>query len=154
MFLSSLLTGCSIRSMRGDLDVDITGIAYDSRKVEPGFVFVAIQGVRSDGNRFVPQARSNGAVAIISATPGGGTWIEVDDDREALATVAANFYGHPTRQLELIGVTGTNGKTTTTYIIESVLKAAGHPAAVLGTIEYRGPGFQFEAERTTPEAPD
>jgi UDP-N-acetylmuramoyl-L-alanyl-D-glutamate--2,6-diaminopimelate ligase len=154
MLLKSLLAGCNIRSMRGSIDVDITGIAYDSRKVEPGFVFVAIQGARADGNRFVPQALANGAAAIISASPGEGTWIEVEDDREALATVSANFYGHPTQQLQLIGVTGTNGKTTTTYIIESILNAAGHAAAVFGTIEYRGPGFSFEAERTTPEAPD
>jgi UDP-N-acetylmuramoyl-L-alanyl-D-glutamate--2,6-diaminopimelate ligase len=71
-----------------------------------------------------------------------------------MAAFAGNFYGHPTRQLQLVGVTGTNGKTTTTYIVESILKAAGKPAAVLGTIEYRGPGFDFVAERTTPEAPD
>jgi UDP-N-acetylmuramoyl-L-alanyl-D-glutamate--2,6-diaminopimelate ligase len=140
--------------MSGNLDVDVTGVVYDSRKVRPGSVFVAIRGVRTDGNRFVSQALANGAAAVVSAEPGTGTWIEVHDERESLATIAANFYEHPTRSLDLIGVTGTNGKTTTTYIIESILSAAGHPSAIFGTIEYRGPGFAFEAERTTPEAPD
>src|SRR5262249_8187092 len=81
-------------------------------------------------------------------------WIHVDDERAAMAALAGTFYGHPTKELHLIGVTGTNGKTTTTYIVESILKAAGKPTAILGTIEYRGPGFDFAAERTTPEAPD
>jgi UDP-N-acetylmuramoyl-L-alanyl-D-glutamate--2,6-diaminopimelate ligase len=81
-------------------------------------------------------------------------WIQVDDERAALAAMAGNFYGHPTARLHLVGVTGTNGKTTTTYLVESVLKAAGRPAAAFGTIDYRGPGFDFPAERTTPEAPD
>jgi UDP-N-acetylmuramoyl-L-alanyl-D-glutamate--2,6-diaminopimelate ligase len=81
-------------------------------------------------------------------------WIQVSDERKALAVVAGNFYDHPTRSLHLVGITGTNGKTTTTYIVESILKAAGRPTAVMGTIEYRGPGFEFAAERTTPEAPD
>src|SRR5262249_60122359 len=81
-------------------------------------------------------------------------WIQVVDERAAMAAIAANFYGHPTKDLHLIGVTGTNGKTTTTYIVESILRAAGKPTAVFGKIEYRGPGFDFAAERTTPEAPD
>ncbi len=155
MKLRSLLSGCRILSTSGDLDVDVSGIAYDSRQVQPGFVFIAIRGEKRDGNRFVPQAIANGARAVISsAPPAFATWIEVPDDRDAVATAASNFYGHPTRQLHLVGVTGTNGKTTTTYFVESILKAAGRPTAVFGTIEYRGPGFAFEAERTTPEAPD
>src|SRR5207247_4874268 len=81
-------------------------------------------------------------------------WIEVDDERIALARMAGNFYGHPTAQLHLIGITGTNGKTTTTYLVESILKAANMPAAAFGTIEYRGAGFAYPAERTTAEAPE
>ncbi len=157
MNLKSLLAGCSVRSTAGNLDTEVLGIAYDSRHVAPGFVFVAIRGTRVDGNRFVPVAVKNGAVAVLSALPvqeAEAAWVEVASDREALATVAANFYGHPTMSIHLVGVTGTNGKTTTTYLIESILRAAGHPAALFGTIEYRGPGFAFEAERTTPEAPD
>jgi UDP-N-acetylmuramoyl-L-alanyl-D-glutamate--2,6-diaminopimelate ligase len=106
----------------------------------------------------MPKAIAKGAAAVVSAlAPVSGLampWIQVQDERAALAQIAGNFYEHPTRELHLIGVTGTNGKTTTTYIIESVLKAAGKSAAVFGTIDYRGPGFQFVAERTTPEAPD
>ncbi len=100
-----------------------------------------------DGNRFVPDAIARGAAAIVSALPGeaypGTTWIQVPDEREALAVLAANFHGHPAKKLHAIGVTGTNGKTTTTYLIESILKAAGFPSAVFGTIEYRGPGLSI-----------
>jgi UDP-N-acetylmuramoyl-L-alanyl-D-glutamate--2,6-diaminopimelate ligase len=165
MTLRSLIAGCRIVTLAGDPGVEVRGIAYDSRHVEPGFLFIAVRGARYDANRFVPQAISNGAVAVLSAAAAGAppagaaasavpAWVRVADDREALAVVAANFYDHPTRSLHLVGVTGTNGKTTTTYVIDSILKAAGHDAAVFGTIEYRGPDFAFEAERTTPEAPD
>ena len=110
-----------------------------------GFLFFAIRGTRLDGNRFIPKAIAKGAAAVVSALAPVQSvampWIQVDDEREAMARIAANFYGHPTENLHLIGVTGTNGKTTTTYIIESILKADNKPAAVFGTIEYRGPGF-------------
>src|SRR5256885_2285014 len=117
MKLTTLLAGCNIRSTVGNPDTEIVGLAYDSRQVRPGFVFAAIQGTRADGNRFVPQALENGAVAVVSSSPApvmspDHTWVEVHDDREALAMMAANFYGHPTRSLHLTGVTGTNGKTT------------------------------------------
>ncbi len=157
MQLRQLVSGLEILSSQGDLAVDVTGVEYDSRQVKPGSVFVAIRGAQADGIRFVPQALANGAAAVIAASPPldeKTVWVEVGDDRDALAQVAAAFYGHPTRSLQLVGVTGTNGKTTTTYLIEAVLKAAGLPASVFGTIEYRGPGFAFEAARTTPEAPD
>jgi UDP-N-acetylmuramoyl-L-alanyl-D-glutamate--2,6-diaminopimelate ligase len=144
MKLRELLSGLKTRSAAGDLDVEVRGLAYDSRRVQPGDLFFAIRGERLDGTQFIPSAIRNGAVAVI----------EIDDDREVMAEIAASFYGHPTKELHLIGVTGTNGKTTTTFIIESILKAAGRPAALLGTIEYRGPGFDAAAERTTPEAPD
>jgi UDP-N-acetylmuramoyl-L-alanyl-D-glutamate--2,6-diaminopimelate ligase len=140
------------------LDTEVSGIAYDSRKVSAGFVFVAIKGMQTDGNRFVPQAIANGACGVVSSEPPlkpvAATWVQVTDERDALAVLAASFYRHPTAQLRLTGVTGTNGKTTTAYIVEAILKAAGHPAALLGTIEYRGPGIRYSAERTTPEAPD
>ncbi|PYS04703.1 MAG: UDP-N-acetylmuramoyl-L-alanyl-D-glutamate--2,6-diaminopimelate ligase [Acidobacteria bacterium] len=117
-----------------------------------------MRGTRTDGNRFLPQAIANGAAGIVSCAPPleslAMPWIQVDDERAALAILAANFYQHPTEELHLVGVTGTNGKTTTTYLVESILQEAGHTAAVLGTIEYRGPGFDYAAERTTPEAPD
>jgi UDP-N-acetylmuramoyl-L-alanyl-D-glutamate--2,6-diaminopimelate ligase len=157
MKLSAVLSGCSVVHARGDLDAEISGITLDSRQVAPGFVFVAIRGMKTDGNRFVPMAIERGAAAVVSAMPGSasaGPWIQVADEREALAILAANFHGRPASRLHAIGVTGTNGKTTTTYLIESILKAAGFPAAVFGTEEYRGPGFQLQAGHTTPEAPD
>jgi UDP-N-acetylmuramoyl-L-alanyl-D-glutamate--2,6-diaminopimelate ligase len=158
MKLSQLLTDCQIRTTSGDLDTEILGLAYDSRDVSRGYLFIAIRGTRVDGNRYIPQAVARGAVAIVSAEsriePLAIPWIKVEDERGVMATLAGNFYGHPTKRLHLVGVTGTNGKTTTTYLIESILKAAGRDAAVLGTIEHRGPGFEFAAQRTTPEAPD
>jgi len=158
MLLKTMLGGCSVLHTRGDLDVRISGITLDSRLVSAGFVFVAIRGLKMDGNRFVSDAIARGAAAIVSALPGDGypetTWIQVSDEREALAMLSANFYGHPAKKLHAIGVTGTNGKTTTTYLIEAILKASGFPTAVFGTIDYRGPGFQLPAERTTPEAPE
>ena len=158
MTLKELLKDCGTRTATGDLDTDILGLAYDSRDVSPGYLFVAIRGMREDGNRYVPQAIAKGAAAVVSSA--GPTeslampWIQVDDERAAMASLAGNFYGHPTRKLHVVGVTGTNGKTTTAYLAESILKAGGHQAALLGTIEHRGPGFDLAAERTTPEAPD
>jgi len=158
MTLRELLSGLKVRSFAGDLDIEILGLAYDSRVVSPGYLFFAIRGTRLDGNRFMPKAIAKGASAVVSALAAIPSlempWIQVDDERAAMAAVAGNFYRHPTGKLHLIGVTGTNGKTTTTYIVESILQAARKPAAVFGTIEYRGPGFDIGSERTTPEAPD
>jgi UDP-N-acetylmuramoyl-L-alanyl-D-glutamate--2,6-diaminopimelate ligase len=158
MTLRKLLKGCSVRAAAGDLDTEILGLAYDSRAVLPGYLFFAIRGTRVDGNRFIPKAVTKGAAAVVSAQAPlpevAMPWIQVDDERTVMAQVAGNFYEHPTQDLHLVGVTGTNGKTTTTYIVESILKAAAKSAAVFGTIQYRGPGFDFAAERTTPEAPD
>jgi len=158
MKLRDLIAGCNVQAIFGDLETEIPGLAYDSRKVSPGFVFVAVRGMQTDGNQFIPQAIVKGAGGIVSSLPPNEAiavpWVQVHDEREALACLAANFYCHPTTELQLIGITGTNGKTTTAYIVESVLRAAGHMAAVLGTIEYRGPGIHYAAERTTPESPD
>jgi UDP-N-acetylmuramoyl-L-alanyl-D-glutamate--2,6-diaminopimelate ligase len=158
MILHELLSGLNARRVAGDLDTEVLGIAYDSRRVSVGDLFVAIRGEKLDGNRFIPRAIAKGAAGVVSALDPVQSvpmpWIQVQDERAAMAIIAANFYAHPTKDLHLVGVTGTNGKTTTTYIVESILKAAGEPTAVFGTIEYRGPGFDFVAERTTPEAPD
>jgi UDP-N-acetylmuramoyl-L-alanyl-D-glutamate--2,6-diaminopimelate ligase len=158
MLLSGMLSGCTVMHTRGDMSVEVSGITLDSRKVAPGVVFAAIRGLKIDGNRFVPQALSRGAAAVVSALSGetfpGTPWIQVADERAAVATLAANLHGRPAEKLHAVGVTGTNGKTTTTCIVEATLQAAGFPCAVFGTIDYRGPGFRLEAERTTPEAPD
>src|SRR5215470_15208306 len=109
MNLRELLKGCSIRTVAGDLDVEILGLAYDSREVFPGCAFFAIRGTRTDGNRFVPKAIAGGAAAVVSASPPIASlrmpWIQVDDERAALAAMAGNFYGHPTWRLHLVGVT-------------------------------------------------
>ncbi len=158
MKLNELLKGCSVRTATGDLNTEILGLAYDSREVLPGYLFFAIRGLRTDGNQFIPKAITKGAVAVLSAAPRIESldlpWIQIDDERLALAVIAGNFYGHPTNALHLAGITGTNGKTTTAHLVESILTASGNPASVFGTIDYRGPGFDFPAERTTPEAPD
>jgi len=142
----------------GRLDEPVTAIAYDSRRVVPGSLFVAIRGFRQDGNAFVPEALARGAVAIVSENPCPPdfprTWLQVEDARRALAELAAEFYGHPSRALTLIGVTGTNGKTTTTYLIDAVIRAAGERSARLGTITYKIGEDELPAERTTPEAPE
>src|SRR5262249_11253042 len=137
MKLRELLPGLEYRKVTGDVDAEITGIAYDSRQVSPGDLFVAIRGIQTDGNQFISPAISRGASAIVSAGPAHPEfttkpWVEVEDERAALAVLAGNFYDHPTGKLHVIGITGTNGKTTTTYLVESILRAAGHQAAVLG----------------------
>jgi len=158
MDLAELLEGFDALSVSGSLAVEISGIELDSRKVQPGSVFVAVRGLRSDGNAFVSDAVARGAVAVVSAQPAASevtvVWVQVRDEREALAAMAANLHQRPVDKLHLLGVTGTNGKTTTCYLTEAILAAAQRPAAVFGTIEYRGPGFRFDAERTTPEAPE
>lgn len=158
MRLRDVLAGCRVIRSSGELDSEVFGIAYDSREVSRGYVFVAVRGLRVDGNRFAVQAEAGGAVAIVSMLPppeGIRTaWIQVADDREALAMLSVNFNGRPSEKLQAIGITGTNGKTTTAYLVESILKAAGSEAALFGTVEYRGPGFEYKAERTTPEAPE
>jgi len=109
MKLEDLLKGCSVRRPAGDLGIEILGLAYDSREVSPGYLFFAIRGTRADGNRFVPNAIAKGAAAVVSASPLipslAMPWIEVDDERAALAVIAGNFYGHPTANLHPVGIT-------------------------------------------------
>ena len=138
--------------------LEVSGLAYDSRKAEPGYLFWAFPGSRVDGREFARQAIEKGAVAAVSdlARPNDfqGHWIQVAHGRRALATAAGNFYGHPDRRLGLTGITGTNGKTTTSYLVDSVLRAAGHTTALIGTIEYRLAGRPLKAVNTTPESLD
>jgi UDP-N-acetylmuramoyl-L-alanyl-D-glutamate--2,6-diaminopimelate ligase len=136
----------------------VTAIAYDSRAVQPGAVFVALRGLKADGASFAAQAASRGAIAIVADTarPAGidRPWIHVADARLALALLADRFYDRPSRRMPVIGVTGTNGKTTTSYLLAAVLDAAGMTAGVMGTVAYRIGREEREASRTTPEAPD
>ena len=137
---------------------DVTAIAYDSRQVKPGAVFVALRGVNADGTRFVPQAVANGAIAVVAETakPAGVSveWIQVPSARAALAELSAAFYRNPSEELVLVGITGTNGKTTTSYVLASIFEAAGVKCGRIGTIGYRIGGRELDAARTTPEAPE
>ncbi|HEY3886545.1 MAG TPA: UDP-N-acetylmuramoyl-L-alanyl-D-glutamate--2,6-diaminopimelate ligase [Vicinamibacterales bacterium] len=138
------------------LNQPVSAVAYDSRQVQPGAVFVALRGEKADGTRFASQAVASGAVAIIAETPlrAGAPWIEVPDARAALAELAAAFYDDPSDELALVGITGTNGKTTTSYLLAAIFEAAGVTCGRIGTIGYRIGERELDAPRTTPEAPD
>lgn len=141
-------------------DVDIRGLAYDSREVQPGDLFVCWAGLRHDGHAFIEDALRRGAAAVVAerrdAVSGLGEvpWALVPDGREALALLAAAFYGFPARRLRLIGVTGTNGKTTTTHLIKAVLEQAGYNVGLIGTIRHLIGNEVIESHRTTPESLD
>ena len=138
----------------------VTSVAYDSRRVIPGSVFVALKGQHADGGAFARQAIERGAVAVISESPAPSDlaatadWVTVEDGRLALALLSAAFYRHPSREMQVIGITGTNGKTTTAYLVASIFDAAGIPCGLLGTVAYRVRDEMREATRTTPEAPE
>jgi UDP-N-acetylmuramoyl-L-alanyl-D-glutamate--2,6-diaminopimelate ligase len=137
-------------------------VTNDSRRVMPGGIFVAITGARVDGNLFVNEATRRGAETIISERPqpvelspsNKVTWLQVDNARVALAKAAALVHGHPSRRLKLVGITGTNGKTTTAHLIESIFSAAGAKTAIMGTIGYRIGDLEMESDFTTPESPE
>jgi UDP-N-acetylmuramoyl-L-alanyl-D-glutamate--2,6-diaminopimelate ligase len=158
--LAKLMRGIDSRAAAAHGDLEILEVAYDSRRVKPGSLFVAIRGEKTDGNNFVSDAVARGAVAILSEKANPGTlpaefpWIQVADARKALAISAANYFGRPAEVLKLIGVTGTNGKTTTSYLVDSILRAAGCESGLLGTIGYRLVRETRPAPNTTPESLD
>jgi len=137
---------------------DIAGLAYDSREVGKGFVFFAFPGSRVDGRRFAREAVGRGATAVVSELPRPedfeGAWIQVEHGRRALAVASRNFYGCPDTRVRFTGVTGTNGKTTTAFLIDSILHEAGFVTGLMGTIEYRMAGEVRNAPNTTPESLD
>jgi UDP-N-acetylmuramoyl-L-alanyl-D-glutamate--2,6-diaminopimelate ligase len=140
-------------------DREVRDIVYDSRKVTPGSLFVAVRGFHSDGHQFILQALRQGAIAVVaeqksSAEAEGAPLIVVDDSRKALALLADAFYNHPSEKLKLVGVTGTNGKTTTTYLVKSIVEAAHGTAGLIGTINYLVGGKIYPAPNTTPESLD
>ena len=155
MTFQHLLDGAEVLSQSGNPDV--SSVEYDSRRVKPGCAFVAMRGETSDGNRFIDQAIQAGAVAIISDSPAGKpragvAWALVAHGRRALARVSENFYKRPAERLAITGITGTNGKSTTAFLIEAILTAAGRKSALIGTIEYHVAGRTYQAPHTTPEA--
>jgi UDP-N-acetylmuramoyl-L-alanyl-D-glutamate--2,6-diaminopimelate ligase len=160
MILEEVLAGVSLR---GGLAPEvarqnITGLAYDSRQVSKGFLFFAFQGSRVDGTGFAREAMTRGASAVVSELPSPpdfpGTWIEAEHGRRALAVAARNFYRHPDEKIHFTGVTGTNGKTTTSFLIDAILREAGFITGLIGTIEYRLAGERRDAPNTTPESLD
>jgi UDP-N-acetylmuramoyl-L-alanyl-D-glutamate--2,6-diaminopimelate ligase len=140
------------------LTVPCRGVTHDSRRVQSGSVFVALRGLKSDGVVFVPQAIAAGAAAVVAErapdAPIGVPWIVVKDARLALAWLAAEFHGHPSRAMRVVGITGTNGKTTTGYVLSSIFEAAGVRCGLMGTVVYRVGQQEIAATRTTPEAPE
>src|SRR5213592_3641458 len=156
MLLKHLIDELSGVKVEGPLDREITGISYDSRRVTPGMAFVAIPGQKTDGHEFISTAIDRGATAVICEKNGlvspRATKIKVADAREALARAAAAYYQHPSRKLKVIGVTGTNGKTTVAFIVKQILQEAGVNCGLIGTVRYEIGDRVIPAQRTTPEA--
>lgn len=156
MELRELLESISVADSHGDTSVVITSLTCDSRAVTAGTLFFALRGSQTDGHRFIAAAEAAGAAAVILEDPAYAPtsipWTVVGDGRAVMGRLASRFNGEPTLSRPLIGITGTNGKTTTTYLIEAMLGAAGYPAAVLGTISYRFGSVIIPASHTTPES--
>ena len=160
MKLQEIVAGAGVAEALADPNIDISSIVYDSRKAGAGSLFVAIRGEKLDGNQFTADAIARGARTVVSEAPRPAelapdlAWVRVTDARKALAITSANFFGHPAEKLELVGITGTNGKTTTSYLIDSILRAAGRKTGLFGTIVHRTPEATHPAATTTPESLD
>lgn len=163
MQLSTLLEGLTKKQVSRYDDLDIVGISYDSRRVNPGFLFVAIPGFHVDGHRFIGDAVGRGAVAVViqedrkgqvASMPAPPVVVSVPDSRRALAELAAAFYDYPARKLRVIGVTGTDGKTTTTFLISAILEKAGYRTGLIGTVDFKvGDKVWYnDTRQTTPES--
>src|SRR3712207_1568972 len=148
----------TLRDLMGDAapEVEVSGLAYSSASVTPGTLFFCVPGLRVDGHDFAPDAVERGAVALVVQRPLGlgVPEVVVDDVRAAMGPAAARFYGDPTADLKVVGITGTNGKTTTAFLVRHLLEAAGIQTGLLGTVKRVVGGVEEEVERTTPEAID
>ncbi|HEY5585175.1 MAG TPA: UDP-N-acetylmuramoyl-L-alanyl-D-glutamate--2,6-diaminopimelate ligase [Ruminiclostridium sp.] len=158
MLLRELIKGLDIKSVQGSLDVDIDGIAYDSRKTRQGTLFVCVEGTVVDGHLYIDDAIENGTKAFLVQkhveVPEGITVIEIEDTRYGLAYVADTFFGHPSNKFNLIGITGTKGKTTTSYMVKAILEAANHKIGLIGTVANLIGDEVLYTSRTTPESFD
>lgn len=160
MKLRDLLQGTEASLPAPAENLEIRHVACDSRKVQPLALFFALHGAKADGNTFIRDAVSRGAAAIVSeeaapaAIPASVVWVQVREARKALAVTAANFFGHPAKVLQLVAVTGTNGKTTTTSLVDAIVKASGAKTGLFGTIAYHTPLGDYPAPNTTPESVD
>lgn len=155
MTLKEILKNIDVH-IEGNSDVEIKGIAYDSRKVEAGFLFVAVKGFETDGHKYIESAIRNGAVAVLGEDDVSCpcTYAKTQDSRKALAVCSAEFFGHPEKKLKIIGITGTNGKTTTTYLIRQILMLKGYRCDLIGTNQIIIGDEIIESSRTTPESFD
>jgi UDP-N-acetylmuramoyl-L-alanyl-D-glutamate--2,6-diaminopimelate ligase len=160
MTLHDLLRGVTLTAPAGAQNPEILQVTCDSRKAAANSLFFALHGAKADGNAFLKDAIARGAVGIVSGAdapgwlPGSVSWVQVAEPRKALAIVAANFYGHPASQLRMAAVTGTNGKTTVTSLIDAMVKASGAKTGLFGTIAYHTPRGEYPAPNTTPESVD
>ena len=155
MKLKELLHGLDVLELHADEDLDITGVQYDSRQATSGDLFVAISGFQTDGHRYIPKAMENGAVCVVCEKKPETdiAYVLVPDARAALAALGANWFGHPSDSLCMIGITGTNGKTTSTYLLKHVLeKTLGAKVGLIGTIQNMIGDEILHTERTTPES--
>ena len=155
MKLKDLLAGVDVIRTTADINMEISGVAYDSRKVMPGSLFVAVSGFATDGNRFIPMAMEKGAAAVVTAKEPQEQipYILVKSDRLALAQISCNYFGHPTKDMTLIGITGTNGKTSATLLLKHILETTlGAKVGLIGTMENRIGDLVIPTERTTPES--
>ena len=154
MKLKDLLQGLEILELQADLELEIAGVSYDSRLVRPGDLFVAISGFAADGHKYIPMALEKGAVAVLcEKAPQKGSFIRVADTRVGLAQAGCNWFGHPAEKMTMIGVTGTNGKTTTTYLLKHILEQElGAKVGLVGTIQNMIGQEALHTERTTPES--
>jgi UDP-N-acetylmuramoyl-L-alanyl-D-glutamate--2,6-diaminopimelate ligase len=155
--LSDILANTSILYQEGKTDIPILGIAFDSREVENGWLFIAVKGTKADGHDFIDQALNSGAVAIVceeipEKTTEGIVYVKVNDSSEALGFIASAYYNNPSTELKLVGITGTNGKTTIATLLYSLVSDLGYPAALFSTIQNEINGEQIEATHTTPDA--
>nr|WP_325301154.1 UDP-N-acetylmuramoyl-L-alanyl-D-glutamate--2,6-diaminopimelate ligase [uncultured Oscillibacter sp.] len=155
MKLKELLAGLEILSSNVNLETEAAQVCYDSRQVKSGDLFVALSGYAVDGHRFIPQAMASGAAAVLCQVPpenGETPYVQVADSRRALAVAGANFFGHPAKDMTMVGVTGTNGKTTSTYLLKAVLEAQGKKVGLIGTNQNMIGEKALPTERTTPES--
>ena len=155
MKLKELLRGLGVLELHADEELDITGVQYDSRQVSPGDLFVAISGFQTDGHKYIPKAMENGAACVVCEKKPETDipYVLVPDARAALAALGANWFGHPADDLCVIGITGTNGKTTSTYLLKHVLeKTLGAKVGLIGTIQNMIGDEILHTERTTPES--
>ena len=144
--------------LHGNSPTPVSDLTHDSRRATNGSLFAAVRGALFDAHKFVPAVMSQGAIGVLSELPVpenfNGVWLQVENIRRAMAVAAAEVQHHPSRELQLVGITGTNGKTTCAYLIASIPEEAGEPVAMTGTVEYRLGKQRMKADRTTPEAPD